>query len=136
MKICWKQVKKKSLTCTSIFRSSAFVWDHTSSLSTSATLTTELQFGRAPPHLGSFKTFQPTAAAFHLVAFSPKDPPHAHPPHTHPSPPLLFPLSSRQTWQASLHCDFQSRPFLHQMLRGNIKHCRTEAAWDSSVVAG
>lgn len=47
-------------------------------------------------------------------------PPNAVPPSL-PPPPPPSPLSSRQTWQASLHSDFQSRPVLCQMLRGNIK---------------
>lgn len=42
-------------------------------------------------------------------------------PQRQPTAPPPTPLSSRQTWQASLHSDFQSRPVLCQMLRGNIK---------------
>lgn len=87
-------------------------------------------FWTASLHLHPFKrnVSQPSAAAFHLMAFPSPSPPSAPPPpHCHPSPLHLFPasssplFSSRQPWQASLHSDFQSRPVLCQMLRGNIK---------------
>lgn len=48
-----------------------------------------------------------------LLVYFPSRPP---PP---PPPPAFY--SSHQPWQASLHSGFQSRPVLHQMLRGNIK---------------
>lgn len=64
---------------------------------------------------------QPSAPAFHLMASPHLPPPPPHSPHLLPSASSGPLFSSRQPWQASLHSEFQSRPVLCQMLRGNIK---------------
>lgn len=86
-------------------------------------LTTWLMFGGAPPHLGPFKAMFPSRQQLLSISwhFPPRLPPPNAMPTSLPPPPPPSPLSSRQTWQASLHSDFQSRPVLCQMLRGNIK---------------
>ena len=85
-------------------------------------LTTWLMFGGAPPHLGPFKAMFPSRQQLLSISwhFPPRLPPQRRAAPPLPPPPPS-PLSSRQTWQASLHSDFQSCPVLCQMLRGNIK---------------